>query len=593
MSLLSRLIPLCLALGFAQVTATAQDISALITLDDLSRTDPPAALALAESALGDPAILGDPPDPRIAHDLLLIRAELLDTTGAPRAQAAGAWAELGQFRARNRTVLQEDPAPAFLRAAALFEEAGDLRGARRAVEAAIAAKRETGLGGDALALLYDDLARLADLSEQPGLAAAPPVPPMPAEEAPPVPPVPAEIAANPDPAGTARGDGDGYRAVDVYYATDRARTGNDAPHDFYGAERGELELGVATVTIPDLHEPGRIEAPSIWRLEFGPSPARHVVLRSVTPMGESDFYNGLNGEFDARPGRDLFVFVHGYNVTFDAAAKRAAQIAYDMGHSAVPVLFSWPSQGRTVGYIADTAVVRLSGRRLAAFLEDLVQRSGAETIHIVAHSMGSRALTDALEIMALKRGVDQDDPAVFGQVLFAAPDVDALLFAEMARTFRPLARRLTLYASEQDWALASSRKLHGAQPRAGQGGEVLLVEDDFDSIDMSELGEDMLAHSYFADDSSAIADMATLFWRNAPPPQRCGLEPRPDEAAGQPGWDYRSGDCASRDLIGVIAMLREGRIESRSQARELLAEVTDDPELRAEIAQVVEELLAE
>jgi esterase/lipase superfamily enzyme len=310
-------------------------------------------------------------------------------------------------------------------------------------------------------------------------------------------------------------------------------------------------------------------------------------------LGDGEFYERLRGEFAAEPGRDLFVFIHGYNVTFDAAAKRAAQIAYDMGHSAVPVLFSWPSRGRTVGYIADTAVVRLSGRRLAVFLEDLVERSGAETIHIVAHSMGSRALSDALEIMALRRGTEQDDPAVFGQVLFAAPDVDALLFAEMARTFRPLVQRLTLYASEQDWALASSRKLHGAQSRAGQGGDVLLVEESFDSIDMSELGEDMLAHSYFADDSSAIADMATLFWRNAPPGLRCGMEPRPGDGPGLPGWDYRTGECASRDLIGVIAILREGRIETRSEARAVLPSVTADPELLAEITPLVETLLDE
>ena len=124
---------------------------------------------------------------------------------------------------------------------------------------------------------------------------------------------------------------------------------------------------------------------------------------------------------------------------------------------------------------------------------------------------------------------------LFDQIVFAAPDVDAGLFVNMVRTIRPIARRLTLYASEKDWALESSRRLHGNAPRAGQGGPGTLADGSIDSIDMSELGDDMLAHSYFADDGSAIADMASLFWKNADPAKRCGLEARSD-AAGQQVW---------------------------------------------------------
>ena len=577
MQFISRLAAAWFAFTLVALPAQSQDLAALVTLDELAQSDPPAAIEMVESALRDPLMIGDPADPRFVHDLLLFRAELLVATGAEPPVIARAWADLGTYQSRHRDLLSEDPVPAFLRAATIFEDLADLRSARRALEAAIDAAREAGGDGQDVAVLYDELARLATLAGQPGLA----------EEAE---ALAATFRAPPTEDGS-RGDGEGFRAVDVYYATDRARTGSDGPRDFYGSERGELELGVATVTIPDRHEPGRIEGPSVWRLEFGPSPSRHVILRSVTPVEDEAFYGRLNNEFADDPGRDLFVFIHGYNVTFDAAAKRAAQIAYDMGHSAVPVLFSWPSRGRTVGYMADTAVVRLSGRRLAMFLEDLVARSGAETIHIIAHSMGNRALTDALEILALRQGATDESRAVFGQVLFAAPDLDALLFAEMARTFRPLARRMTLYASEEDWALASSRKLHGAQPRAGQGGDDLLVEDSFDSIDMSELGEDMLAHSYFADDSSAIADMATLFWRNAPPGRRCGLEERAGQSPDRPGWDYRTGECASRDLIGVIAILREGRIETRREALEVLPDVTEDEDILADITPVVESLL--
>ena len=116
----------------------------------------------------------------------------------------------------------------------------------------------------------------------------------------------------------------------------------------------------------------------------------------------------------------------------------------------------------------------------------------------------------------------------------------------MLPTIRPLARRLTLYASEQDWSLAVSRKLHGNALRAGMGGEVTLTDPLIDSIDMSELGDDMLTRSYFADDSSALADMMTLFWRNTAPRSRCGLSERRPENGAASVWHYDRGSCADR-----------------------------------------------
>src|SRR5690606_3207909 len=115
------------------------------------------------------------------------------------------------------------------------------------------------------------------------------------------------------------------------------------------------------------------------------------------------------------------------------AAKRTAQMAYDMNFDGLPILYSWPSRASLLSYISDTAVVNLSGRRLTLFLEDLVQKSGAKRIHLIAHSMGNRALTDALELYALRH---EGEPPAFEQVLFTAPDLDAGLFAAMARTMR-------------------------------------------------------------------------------------------------------------------------------------------------------------
>lgn len=541
------------------------------------------------------ALLGDleqdtDADPRLVFDLYRLAADLLKETGQTE-QAADLVAQLADFAVRNRAILDIDPAPLFGEAARLAEAAGDLRGARTALEN-LAQEQRTGAVADAgIAATLINTARVrqamgdqggadrlrqsaAELTGDSGLGTRAGIAPL-----------------SVTPFKNSRGDDPGFREVDVYYATDRARSGDTEPATFYGNERGDLELGIATVTIPETHTPGVLEAPSIWRLEFRANPARHVVLQSIEPLDPDSFYGQLQQEFKDAPAREAFVFIHGYNVMFDQATRRAAQIAYDMNYTGVPILYSWPSWGSTVGYVADTAVVRLSGRRLSRFLEELVQRSGANTIHIVAHSMGNRALTDALELMSLRLGLTEDSDPVFGQVLFAAPDVDAGLFMEMLPTIRPIAERLTLYASEEDWALASSRKLHGNAPRAGLGGTSMLSNPAIDSIDMSELGDDMLAHSYFADDSSALADMMTLFWQNTAPAHRCGLVADDPQMNALKVWRYHKGVCADRSLIDVLAHLRRENVQTMEQARAIVERTVLDAELARKLEAVVLEIV--
>jgi hypothetical protein len=179
--------------------------------------------------------------------------------------------------------------------------------------------------------------------------------------------------------------------------------------------------------------------------------------------------------------------------------------------------------------------------------------------------MGNRALTDALELYALRNSAD---PMAFDQVLFTAPDIDAGLFAEMMKTIRTVARRITLYASDRDWALVASRKLHGDAPRAGQGGQAIVHAEDVDAIDMSTVGDDMLAHSYYANNPSALTDILALFWRDAAPAERCGMV----ETQGDNGsyWSYDPSQCDGDALLSTLSILREEAATTREQARSVL-----------------------
>lgn len=81
---------------------------------------------------------------------------------------------------------------------------------------------------------------------------------------------------------------------------------------------------------------------------------------------------------------------------------------------------------------------------------------------------------------------------------------------------------------------------------------------------MSELGEDMLAHSHFADVSSALTDMMALFWRNTEPLRRCGLIEDRATAVAVAVWRDQRGNCGGQRLIDLMAELR--RVDAKVPA---------------------------
>jgi esterase/lipase superfamily enzyme len=358
----------------------------------------------------------------------------------------------------------------------------------------------------------------------------------------------------------------GFASVRVFYGTNRARTGDSKPSQFYGKARGELEYGYLDVTIPRAHEEAQLETEPRWvEYTLGSDStalrAQYVLLDKVAPLEKSEFARDLHQQISESRFKDVFIFVHGFNNTFEDAARRAAQMAYDLDFDGTPMLYSWPSQGSATAYAVDEAAVGISGRRLADFLETVVAQSGAQRIHLIAHSMGNRALIEALQTYLAKRAPDSRRH-IFGQILFTAPDVDRDYFTDAIQSLTGAAERITLYASDNDYALRSSQFLHGA-PRAGTAGDVIVQLAGVDSIDMSSVPADALGHSYFAANSGAIFDIFRLFWRGDPPPQRCGMSNRkPADAGGGAGagtfsiWWFNADACKGADMLEAGVMLK-------------------------------------
>jgi esterase/lipase superfamily enzyme len=349
----------------------------------------------------------------------------------------------------------------------------------------------------------------------------------------------------------------GFASVRVFYGTNRAASGDLKPAAYYGKARGDLQFGYLDVTIPRTHQEAQLETQPRWveytfAADQAAMRAQYVLLDKVVPLEKAEFVRALRQQISDSPFKDVFIFVHGYNNTFEDAARRTAQMAYDLDFDGTPMMYSWPSQGSTTAYAIDEAAVGISGRRMAEFLETVVAQSGAQRIHLIAHSMGNRALIEALQTYLAKRP-PENRQHIFGQIVFTAPDVDRDYFTDAIESLTGAAERVTLYASDNDYALRSSQFFHGA-PRAGTAGDVIVRLAGLDSIDMSSVPADALGHSYFAANAGAIYDIFRLLWRGDPPPQRCGMSNRKTDALTV--WWFNADACKGDDMLEAGVMLK-------------------------------------
>jgi pimeloyl-ACP methyl ester carboxylesterase len=303
----------------------------------------------------------------------------------------------------------------------------------------------------------------------------------------------------------------------------------------------------------------------------------NAMLDQITPLAKDDFARALRQQVKESPSKDLFIFVHGFNNTFEDAARRAAQMVYDLDFDGTPILYSWPSQGSATAYAVDEAAVGISGRKMADFLETVVAQSGAERIHLLAHSMGNRALIEALQTYLAKRAPEKRQH-IFGQIVFTAPDVDRDYFTDAIDSLRGAAERVTLYASVNDYALRTSQYVHGA-PRAGTAGDVIIRLPGLDTIDMSAVPADALGHSYFAANSGAIYDIFRILWRGDPPQQRCGMSDRKGSGTLTVWW-FNADACKGDDLLEAGVMLKRFGDLARARVEANISTLTDPSQIK-------------
>ncbi len=254
-------------------------------------------------------------------------------------------------------------------------------------------------------------------------------------------------------------------------------------------------------------------------VEFPEDARKHIIISKREQLDTGKFYNVISQEIDASPDKSTFVFVHGYNVSFDQAVLRTGQLAWDLRFRGPAITYSWPSEGRLLGYLSDIDMADWTAPHLEAFLADLRQRTGSRTIHLIAHSMGNRILTRALE--RLNHFQLATKPVVrFQELVLAAPDLNSAVLSEVASALKNSSDRVTIYSSARDKALRISAFLRNEVTRVGGNATALPSLPTFDIIDASKVKASLLSHSYFAENTEILNDLALLLKQRLGPEQR-------------------------------------------------------------------------
>jgi esterase/lipase superfamily enzyme len=215
--------------------------------------------------------------------------------------------------------------------------------------------------------------------------------------------------------------------------------------------------------------------------------------------------NGAEALSTASNGRDVLLYVHGYNETFETAATGAATLSDGIQFKGRTAMFTWPSGGRLLNYAYDRESALWSRDAFESVLATLSANPSVGRVHIVAHSMGAFLTLETLRQLR----ADQGEAATqkIGAVVFASPDIDIDQFETSVKRLGALAGRMTVISAQNDRALRVASTLAGGVTRAGAADRERLENLGVRVADASDFGGrfQLIRHDLFLSDESVRA----------------------------------------------------------------------------------------
>ena len=265
-------------------------------------------------------------------------------------------------------------------------------------------------------------------------------------------------------------------------ATTRKPTNGAREKPWFGPERGAMSVARARLIPPN---DGRFSLASIgldnWRIEG---------VEQLADVGDL---------FRLAPRRDLLLYVHGYNQTFESAALDAVRLSDGIKFHGETMLFTWPSRAKLLDYGYDRESAMWSRDALERVLGALSMNPSVGTIHVVAHSIGTMLTMEALRQFYARAG----DAAVtrIGAIVFASPDIDMDVFSASVERIGDLAPKVTIVTATNDRALSVSQWIAGGMTRVGAAEKAQLERLGLRVIDASQQGWGIINHDLFLSNS--------------------------------------------------------------------------------------------
>lgn len=294
-----------------------------------------------------------------------------------------------------------------------------------------------------------------------------------------------------------------------------------------------LSLGRADVWLPKLIEDGgtrdRGDTPQLKgdMPEDDSELSKYVFLTRITANGKDRFITDLQDATYYDGDDSILLFIHGFNVEFEPALIRAAQLSTDLSRDGIfnagtPVLFSWPSNGKMSMsyYMSDRDRSAAAAPHLEAFLDILTKDIEIDRINIIAHSMGNRVLTKALEAYARDYLSSNSGREIEFRIILAAADVDSDIFDQTTGVLDNLGADVTIYTSDKDRALQVSSILNQARRLGDTNGNrpYIRENDRYQTVDATGVATELfgLGHGYYSTNPFVLGDMLCTLMETDP-----------------------------------------------------------------------------
>ncbi|MCB1157152.1 MAG: alpha/beta hydrolase [Leptospiraceae bacterium] len=285
---------------------------------------------------------------------------------------------------------------------------------------------------------------------------------------------------------------DRTQTLPVVFATNRRIvSGTSVPkcsNSYFSPNFNEgTSYGVCDISVPMKHEIGTLDSN-----QDGDS-NQYFKFTDFTPITSTQWIEKVkNSKHD-----EVILFVHGFNVLFEEAVLRAAQMKYDLKFPGEIVLYTWPA-GPTGGifeklningtYKANQQNAKGTIPMVKQILRDI--SSTGKKVHVIVHSMGHQIVLPAISELSKEK-----PDSFIEELILNAPDFPTTEFHSIKGNLKKASKRITVYCSPGDKALVASRQVNENE-RIGSCEKISGV----DMINVNEVDDSLIGlnHGYYS-----------------------------------------------------------------------------------------------